>query len=142
MFLKFSLWLCLQENTYYISNFLSLPEHCKIIFSKNIFKHNLFSNIQLWSGSTGFSAESIWTPLPILYSIILYYISSRLLCLQYNIPAFHEKFAKNDVSKKKVDSECGRAQISKHCFRWGQGFWHKNICRIHDIWNQMKTLQT
>ena len=32
----FSLRLRLQENTYYISNFRSIPEHCKIIFSKNI----------------------------------------------------------------------------------------------------------
>ena len=34
--ITFSLWLYLQENTYYISNFRSLPEHCKIILSKNI----------------------------------------------------------------------------------------------------------
>ena len=56
--IPFSLRLRLQENTYYISNFRSLPEHCKIILAKTFCKHNLFSNIQLCSGSTGFSAEN------------------------------------------------------------------------------------
>ena len=60
--IPFSLRLRLQENTYYISNFRSLPEHCKIILAKTFCKHNLFSNIQLCSGSTGFIAESTWTP--------------------------------------------------------------------------------
>ena len=61
--IPFSLRLRLQENTYYIFNFRSLPEHCKIILAKTFCKHNLFSNIQLCSGSTGFSAESTWTPI-------------------------------------------------------------------------------
>ena len=43
----FSLRLCLQENTYYISNLRSLSEHCKIFFlAKTFCKYNLFSNIQ------------------------------------------------------------------------------------------------
>ena len=47
--IPFSLRLRLQENTYYISNFRSLPEHCKIILAKTFCKHNLFKHtIMKW----------------------------------------------------------------------------------------------
>ena len=60
---SFSLQLCLQEKNII---YFQLPEPSETLqnnFQQKTFcKHNLFLNIQLWSGSTGLSAEKTWTP--------------------------------------------------------------------------------